>query len=69
MKSRIKEWIVRSDLTNDEVAAKLSVSRESVSKWCNNKAVPSLENAYKLSVLFKCKVEDLYFYNAENFFK
>jgi len=60
MKSRIKEWIVRSDLTNEEVSKILGVSRETVSKWCNTKAYPSLMMAFKLAELFGCRVDDLY---------
>ncbi|MFC7063950.1 helix-turn-helix domain-containing protein [Halobacillus seohaensis] len=60
MKSRIKEWIVRKDLSNEEVSRKLEVSRETVSKWANNKAYPSLKMAYKLADLLNVKVDDLY---------
>lgn len=60
LKSRIKEWIVKCGLTNEEVARQLDVSRETVSKWANTKAYPSLLNSFKLADLFGCKVDDLY---------
>ncbi|MFB1098190.1 helix-turn-helix transcriptional regulator [Terribacillus sp. JSM ZJ617] len=64
MDSRIKEWIVRRKLKNDLVAERLGVSRETVSKWCNNKAVPSLKKAFELANLLNCKVDDLYYFET-----
>lgn len=60
MKSRVKEWIVRSGMKNDQVAEILGVSRESVSKWCNNKTVPTLRTAFRLAKLLNCTVDDLF---------
>lgn len=60
MKSRLKELIARNDLSNEEVSKLLGVSRETVSKWANNKVKPSLETAFKLADLLACKVDDLY---------
>ncbi len=60
MKSRIKEWIVKRGLKNEDVSKRLNVSRETVSKWCNNKAKPSLDKAFELADILECKVDDLY---------
>jgi putative transcriptional regulator len=63
MESRIKEWIVRRKLKNDLVADRLGVSRETVSKWCNDKSVPSLKKAFELASLLECKVDDLFYFD------
>lgn len=60
LKSRIKEWIVRSGYTNERLAEELEVSRETVSKWANGKSFPGVKTLWTLSRKFGCKVDELY---------
>ncbi|WP_010094452.1 helix-turn-helix transcriptional regulator [Ornithinibacillus scapharcae] len=60
LRSRIKEWIVRSGYTNERLAEELGVSRETVSKWANSKSFPGVKTLWTLSRKFGCKVDELY---------
>ncbi|MBC8591147.1 helix-turn-helix domain-containing protein [Wansuia hejianensis] len=51
--------------SQEMVAEKLGVSRQSVSKWENNISEPSTENLLKLSVLFNVEVD--YLINGEEY--
>lgn len=47
------------NMSQDELAAALEVSRQSVSKWENNSAVPELEKLTKMSNLFGVTLDEL----------
>ncbi len=64
MKCYINEWITKRGYKKGWIADRLGVSRESVSKWANNKSTPSLETAFKLAAILNCKVDDLWEYDA-----
>lgn len=48
-----------NNMSQDELAAALEVSRQSVSKWENNSAVPELEKLTKMSNLFDVTLDEL----------
>lgn len=48
-----------SGFSQGDLAEKLDVSRESVSKWENNSAVPELEKLIKLSEIFNITLDEL----------
>lgn len=60
MKSNLNVWIAKSGMSKKEVANKMGVSQEVLSRWINNHSKPSLENAFKLAELLNCKVDDLW---------
>ena len=49
---RIFQLRTQLELSQNDLAEMLHVSRQSVSKWENNNAVPDLEKAVKLSEIF-----------------
>lgn len=49
----------RLGLTQDALAAKLYVSRQTVSNWENDRNYPDIENLLLLSVLFDVSLDDL----------
>lgn len=49
----------QKNLSQGDLAEKLEVSRQSVSKWENNSAVPDLEKIIKLSSVFGVTVDEL----------
>ncbi len=55
----IKENRQRCNLTQEQVAEKLSVSRQAVSKWENGTAEPSTANLLALAELFGISVDTL----------
>ena len=59
-KNRLKEFRDKSRLSQEDLAAKMDVSRQTIISIEGGRYVPSLELALKLARLFKCKVEDLF---------
>lgn len=49
---KIYELRMKKNLSQGDVADALDVSRQSVSKWENNSAVPDLDKIIKLAELF-----------------
>lgn len=45
--------------SQDDLAEKMNVSRQSVSKWENGEAYPEMNNLLELCKIFKCKINDL----------
>lgn len=49
----------KSKMTQDVLAEKVGVSRQSVSKWENGEAYPEMDNILILCNIFNCKINDL----------
>ena len=47
------------NLSQDDLAEELGLSRQAVSKWENENSKPDVENLIKLSKIFKVSVDDL----------
>ncbi|MGN0730909.1 MAG: helix-turn-helix transcriptional regulator [Treponema sp.] len=48
------------NLTQEELAEKLNVSRQTVSKWETNEALPEMEKALELCRIFNCSLDNLF---------
>jgi putative transcriptional regulator len=59
-KNNLKEMREKHKFTQEDLANKLDVSRQTIISIEGNKYVPSLELALKFAKLFKCKIEDLF---------
>jgi putative transcriptional regulator len=60
MKNDIRVFRAKHKMTQDELATKLSVSRQTLSAIENNKYFPSLELALKIAKVFSCTVDELF---------
>jgi putative transcriptional regulator len=60
MKNEIRVFRAKQRITQDELALKLGVSRQTINAIENNKYFPSLELALKIAKIFNCTVEDLF---------
>jgi putative transcriptional regulator len=60
MKNEIRVYRAKRRITQDDLAAKLGVSRQTLSAIENNKYFPSLELALKMAKVFECSVEELF---------
>lgn len=56
---RIYELRSKSGMSQGELADNLEVSRQAVSKWENNSAVPELDKLLKMSELFSVSLDEL----------
>jgi len=53
------------DLTQEALAEKVGVSRQTVIAIESNKYNPSLDLAFRLARLFEVAIEEIFFYEAE----
>ncbi len=60
MKNEIRVFRAKHRVTQDDLAERLGVSRQTLSAIENNKYFPSLELALKIAKIFGCTVEDLF---------
>jgi putative transcriptional regulator len=65
MKNRIKVFRAMHDLTQEALADKLKVTRQTVISLENGKYDPSLPLAFKIAGLFNVKIEDIFLYDGE----
>ena len=61
MKSKIKVFRAMYDLTQESLAEKVGVTRQTINAIEKDKYDPSLELAFKIARLFGVKVEDVFF--------
>ncbi|WP_040471685.1 helix-turn-helix domain-containing protein [Lentilactobacillus kisonensis] len=57
--SQLKSVRVSNGLSQNEVAAALRISRQSVSKWENGRTYPDIDNLILLSDLYETSVDNL----------
>ena len=63
MNNRIKEYRARRDLTQDELARKVNVRRETIVFLEKNKYNPSLKLARDIAVVFGVPIEELFIFD------
>ena len=56
---KIKQYRVENNLTQDELASKLFVTRNAVSKWENNNGYPCIDTLKDIAKLLNITVDDL----------
>jgi putative transcriptional regulator len=69
MKNKLKVYRAMYDLTQEDLAKKLGITRQTVLSIEKQKYDPSLELAFKISNLFKVKIEDIFSYSANEEYK
>ena len=60
MKNRVKVHRATRNMTQEQLAAQLGVSRQTVIAIESNKYLPSLGLALRMAALFQVRVEDLF---------
>jgi putative transcriptional regulator len=60
MKNRLKVLRAEQDWSQAQLADLLDVSRQTINALETGKFDPSLPLAFKLAVLFKCRIEDIF---------
>ena len=66
MKTRIKEFRARHDLTQAQLADKLGVRRETISFIEQGKYNPSLRLAHRIAIALKSSLDELYIFDEED---
>lgn len=65
MENRIKEYRKERNLTQDDLAKAVSVTRQTIISLENGKYIASLNLAFRLSRYFDVKIEDLFVFEEE----
>ncbi len=65
MKNRLEEFRVRNGWTQQELADRVEVSRQTIISLESGRYNPSILLAFRLARLFKLKIEDLFLYSEE----
>ena len=60
MKNKLKIFRVTRNLTQEQLADKLNVSRQTIIAIESNKYLPSLSLAFKIAEFFKVRIEDIF---------
>jgi putative transcriptional regulator len=63
MNNRIKEYRARFNITQDDLARRVGVRRETIVFLEQGKYNPSLKLAYDISRVFKTSIEQLFIFN------
>ncbi|WP_455465225.1 helix-turn-helix transcriptional regulator [Candidatus Hodarchaeum mangrovi] len=66
MKTRIKEFRARLNLTQKELAEKVNVRRETIVFLEKGKYNPSLKLAYNIAKVFETSIEELFSFEDED---
>ncbi|MBN1502285.1 helix-turn-helix transcriptional regulator [Candidatus Woesearchaeota archaeon] len=59
-KNNLKKYREKHNLTQEKLAYKVNVTRQTIISIENNRYIPSLPLAIRFAKLFKCKVTDLF---------
>ena len=62
MNNRIKEYRARYNLTQEDLAKKVNVRRETIVFLEKNKYNPSLKLAYDITRVFNSKIEEIFIF-------
>ncbi|MFX0198955.1 MAG: helix-turn-helix transcriptional regulator [Candidatus Hodarchaeota archaeon] len=61
----LREHRTRHELTQEELANRLGITRQTVIAMEKGNYNPSLELAFKIAKLFNVKIEDIFLYEVE----
>jgi putative transcriptional regulator len=62
MNNRIKEFRARYNLTQEDLAKRVNVRRETIVFLEKNKYNPSLKLAYEIARVFESKIEEIFIF-------
>ena len=65
MKNRLKVYRAKYNLTQEELAKKVGVTRQTIIAIEKGKYDPSLELAFKIARFFGVRIEDIFIYEGE----
>ncbi|MCL4200434.1 helix-turn-helix transcriptional regulator [Patescibacteria group bacterium] len=67
MKNNMRVYRAKHDLTQEELADTIGVSRQTIIAIENDKYLPSLGLAFKIANVFRAKIEDIFLYEGGNY--
>jgi len=64
MKNRLKVYRAMHDLTQEQLANKLEVTRATINAIENQRYHPSLKLAFQIAAFFKVRIEDIFLFDG-----
>ena len=65
MNNKIKVFRAQHDMTQEDLAIRCGVTRQTIIAVEKNKYVPSLELAFKIAGIFKQPIENIFIYQSQ----
>ncbi|TGC06988.1 helix-turn-helix transcriptional regulator [Methanolobus halotolerans] len=62
MKNSLKVWRAKKDITQEQLAMEMEVTRQTINAIERGKYDPSIKLAFKMARFFECSIEDIFFY-------
>jgi putative transcriptional regulator len=62
MKNTLKVWRAKKDITQDDLANEMEVTRQTINAIERGKYDPSIKLAFKMARFFECSIEDVFLY-------
>ena len=66
MKNKIKVYRAMHDLTQEDLARAIGVTRQTILAIEKGRYVPSLDLAFRIARHFKVNIEEIFFYGEES---
>lgn len=65
MKNELKVYRAKHDLTQEDLAKEVGVTRQTINALEAERYNPSLELAFELAIHFDCSIEDIFSYESD----
>lgn len=65
MKNELKVYRAKHDLTQEDLAKEVGVTRQTINALEAERYNPSLELAFELAIHFDCSIEDIFSYERD----
>jgi putative transcriptional regulator len=65
MENELKVYRAKHDLTQEDLAKEVGVTRQTINALEAERYDPSLELAFKLAAYFDCSIEDIFSYDSD----
>lgn len=65
MQNNLRVWRAKRDVTQEQLADDIDVTRQTIGAIERGQYDPSLELAFKLARYFECDIESIFEYNPE----
>lgn len=62
MKNNLKVWRAKKDITQEQLANEMEVTRQTINAIERGKYDPSIKLAFKMAQFFECSIEDIFLY-------
>ncbi|ADE35748.1 helix-turn-helix transcriptional regulator [Methanohalophilus mahii] len=62
MKNTLKVWRAKKDITQEELAREMEVTRQTINAIERGKYDPSIKLAFRMAKFFECSIEDIFIY-------